>query len=425
MAKCIIATHFMDISFDRFTLKNGLKILFHQDLATPMVAFNILYNVGAKDEDPKHTGFAHLFEHLMFGGSVNIPVFDEPLQMAGGENNAYTTNDFTNYYIQLPSENIETAFWLESDRMLSLGFSQESLDVQKKVVIEEFKEHYLSKPYGSVWHYLRELAYKEHPYQWMTIGKNLEQIEQVNLDEVKAFFKKHYTPENAIICVAGNTTLEEVKRLSEKWFADIEKGIGYQRNIPNEPQQKEARFLEVEVDVPVAALYKAWHIGDRRSKEYYTADLLSEILGNGRSSRFYYNLVKQQQFFSAIECYHTGSIEPGLFVIEGRLAKGVTLEQANQAIEEEIEVLLKFGIKEKEIEKAKNKVEAQIVFEDMNLLARANNLAYFEMLGDANDMNLEFNKYNSVESTSLNEAAKKIFQKSNCNTLFYRRKENK
>jgi len=413
----------MDIKFERFTLENGLKVIFHEDLATPMVAFNILYDVGAKDEDPEHTGFAHLFEHLMFGGSVNIPVFDEPLQMAGGENNAYTTNDFTNYFIQLPAENIETAFWLESDRMLALGFNEESLRVQKKVVIEEFKESYLSKPYGDVWQHLRTLAYKVHPYQWMTIGKNLEQIEQVNLEEVKSFFLKHYRPENAIICVAGKTTLEEVKSLSEKWFSNIPQGARYKRNIAKEPKQTEARFLEIEADVPVDALYKAWHIDDRWSDEYYASDLLSEILGNGNSSRFYQNLVKEKQIFSAIECYQTGSIDPGLFVIEGRLAKNITLEQANIAVEKELEELLENGITAIEIEKAKNKIEAQIVFEDMNLLARANNLAFYEMLGDAKDMNSELERYNKINSDNLNRSAKNIFDKSNCNTLFYRKKE--
>lgn len=412
----------MDIQFERFQLSNGLTFIFHLDESTPMIAFNVLYNVGAKDEDPDHTGFAHLFEHLMFGGSVNIPNFDGPLQMAGGENNAYTTNDFTNFYIQLPAENMETAFWLESDRMLSLAFSQESLDVQKKVVMEEFKEHYLSKPYGNIWHIMRELCYTTHPYRWMTIGKNLEHIEKVSLQQVKNFFFKHYCPQNAIICVAGNSTLEEVKRMAKKWFGDIPAGHKYERNLPQEPVQKEARFREVFADVPVSALVKAWHIGDRRSRDYYVADIISEILGNGKSSRFHHRLIKEQQIFSSIECYHTGSIDPGLLVIEGRLAKNITLDQANEAIEKEIELLLKEGIEETELQKAIQKIEVQIVFEDMQLLSRANNLAYYEWLGDANMMNTEFDNYQSVTVEELMSKAQEIFKSTNSNTLFYKTK---
>jgi predicted Zn-dependent peptidase len=412
----------MDIKFERFTLKNGLRVIFHEDSATPMIAFNVLYDVGARDEDPAHTGFAHLFEHLMFGGSVHIPEYDGPLQRAGGENNAYTTNDITNYYIQVPKENMETAFWLESDRMSSLAFSQESLDVQKKVVMEEFKEHYISKPYGDVWHHLRALAYKKHPYQWLTIGKNLEQIEQVTLEEVKAFFHKHYRPQNAVICVAGNTSLKEVRALAEKWFGDIPGSEKQQRQLPQEPRQTAPRQQTVEADVPVDAIYKAWHIGDRLSDQYYAVDLLTEILGNGKSSRFYDRLVKERQLFSAIECYHTGSLDPGLLVIEGKLVNGVSMEQADEAIEKELEALLKAGLTEQEIEKAKNKTEAQITFEDMHLLSRANNLAFYELLGDAGMMNEELERYQNINIAALEKEALAIFDKNNCSTLFYKAK---
>lgn len=410
----------MEIKFERFTLANGLRVIFHQDQATPMIVFNVLYDVGARDEDPNLTGFAHLTEHLMFGGSVNIPSYDEPLQMAGGENNAYTTNDYTNYYIQLPAENMETAFWLESDRMLSLAFGQESLDVQKKVVIEEFKEHYLSKPYGNVWHQIRSMAYKVHPYQWMTIGKNLEQIEKVTLDDVKSFFAKYYHPSNAIICIAGNTNLEDVKLMAEKWFGNIPNHLKLQRNLSQESMQKAPGFLTLEEDVPVPALYKVWHIEDRLSKEYYAADLLSEILGNGKSSRFFHHLVKEKQIFSSIQCYHTGSIEPGLFVFEGKLAKGIDLEFANDAFEIELEAFLKEGVTEKELETAQNKIEVQVVFEDMSLTARASNLAFYELLGDANMMNNELEKYQGITISDLGKIANKIFHPNNSNTLFYR-----
>jgi len=407
------------IQFERFKLANGLRVILHQDLSTPMVAFNVLYDVGAKDEDPERTGFAHLFEHLMFGGSVNIPSYDEPLQMAGGENNAYTTNDITNYYIQLPKENIETAFWLESDRMLSLAFNENSLDVQRKVVSEEFKEHYINKPYGDAWKHLRQLAYKQHPYQWMTIGKELKHIEEAQLQDVKDFFFKHYRPQNAVICVAGNTTLEEVKSLTEKWFADIPAGEKYKRILPKEPKQTEAREATVTADVPYDAIYKVWHIGGRLEPQYYAADILTEVMGSGHSSRLYQRLVKEQHLFSNISCYHTGSTDPGLLVIEGKLIEGVTIEKADAAILHEIHLLKTEGISEEELTKAKNKVESMMVFEDMNLLARANNFAFYELLGDANLMNEELDKYLSITMGDLKTAMDDIFTENNCSTLKY------
>jgi predicted Zn-dependent peptidase len=407
------------ISFERFKLANGLRVILHEDHSTPMVAFNILYDVGARDEDPDRTGFAHLFEHLMFGGSVNIPNYDEPLQMAGGENNAYTTNDITNYYIQLPKENLETAFWLESDRMLSLAFDEKSLDVQRKVVSEEFKEHYINKPYGDAWNHLRKLAYKQHPYQWMTIGKELKHIEEAQLQDVKDFFFKHYRPQNAVLCVAGNTNLEEVKALTEKWFADIPPGEKYVRNLPKEEKQQEAREAVVEADVPYDALYKAWHMEGRMHPQYYAADIITEVLGGGQSSRLYQRLVKEQQLFSSISCYHTGSTDPGLLVIEGRLVKDISIEKADAAILAEIELLKQEGISDEELSKSKNKIEAMITFEDMNLLARANNFAFYELLGDAGMMDTELNKYLSVTKENIVEAIDTIFDKNNTNSLKY------
>lgn len=325
------------IQFEKFTLANGLRVIVHQDLSTPMAVMNILYDVGARDEDPEKTGFAHLFEHLMFGGSVNIPDYDEPLQMAGGENNAYTTNDLTNYYIQLPAENLETAFWLESDRMLSLAFGEKSLETQRKVVCEEFKEHYLSKPYGDVWHKMRELAYKKHPYRWMTIGKELSHIENAKLDDVKHFFFKHYRPVNAIMVVAGNVTVERVKELAEKWFGDIPSGEKYKRNLPQEVPQNEERKLAIKAKVPLDALYKTWHIYPRLDRRYYVTDLLADILSGGGSSRLYQSLVKEKQLFSNIECYHFGSSDNGLLAIDGKLVKGVKIEDAEKAVEAELD----------------------------------------------------------------------------------------
>ena len=411
------------LQFERFALPNGLRVLVHTDTSTPMVAVNILYDVGARDEDANRTGFAHLFEHLMFGGSVNIPEYDEPLQMAGGENNAYTTNDITNYYVQLPLKNIETAFWLESDRMLSLAFNEKSLDVQRKVVSEEFKEHYLNKPYGDAWHLMRKLAYTTHPYQWPTIGKNLEQIETASLDDVKAFFFKHYRPVNAVLCVAGNVTAEQVRPLAEKWFGDIPAGDSYERRLPPEPAQSMPRLDTTYADVPLDALYKAWHMPGRLAPEYYASDLITEIMGSGLSSRLYQRLVKEEQLFSNINCYHTGSLDPGLLVIEGKVKAGKTLEEADAAVEREVKKLVNDGVSESELQKAKNKIESMIAFEDMSLLNRANNLAFYELLGDADLLNQEWDKYQAVTAGFLQQTAQSIFRDNNVNTLYYRKKE--
>ncbi|HQZ76021.1 MAG TPA: pitrilysin family protein [Chitinophagaceae bacterium] len=407
------------IQFEKFTLANGLRVIVHQDLSTPMAVMDIMYDVGARDEDPNRTGFAHLFEHLMFGGSVNIPSYDEPLQMAGGENNAYTTNDLTNYYIQLPAENLETAFWLESDRMLSLAFGDKSLETQRKVVCEEFKEHYLTKPYGDVWHKMRELAYKKHPYRWMTIGKELSHIENAQLEDVKAFFFKHYRPVNAVLVVAGYVSVEKVKVLAEKWFGDIPSGERYKRNLPQEPEQTEARKLEIKANVPLDALYKTWHIKNRLDRKYYITDLLTDILSGGGSSRLYQSLVKEKQLFSNIECYHFGSTENGLLSIEGKLVKGVKIEDAEKAVEQELDKMKTELVPEAELQKVKNKTESMIAFEDMSVMNRANSLAYYETLGDAAWMNYELQKYGTVSSEDILQESRNIFRAENSNTIYY------
>jgi predicted Zn-dependent peptidase len=407
------------IQFEKFVLPNGLKVLVHEDKSTPMAVVNVLYDVGARDEEPHKTGFAHLFEHLMFGGSVNIPVYDEPLQVAGGENNAYTTNDLTNYYCQLPAENIETAFWLESDRMLSLAFGKKSLDTQRKVVSEEFKEHYINKPYGDVWHKMRELAYTTHPYRWMTIGKELSHIENATLQDVKGFFYKHYIPNNAILTVAGNVTMAQVKTLTEKWFAPIASGEKYERNLPIEPKQTAARSLEVKANVPLDALYKCWHIYSRTDMRYYTADLITDILGGGGSSRLYQALVKEKKLFSNIECYHMGSTDTGLLTIEGKLVKGVTMKDAEAALNEEIKNLQAHGITARELEKVKNKTESMMAFEDMSVMNRAASIAMYELLGDADLINKELERYQAVTVEEVLQECKIIFDENNCNTLYY------
>jgi predicted Zn-dependent peptidase len=407
------------IQFDRFVLDNGLRVLVHEDPSTPMAVVNVMYDVGARDEDPAQTGFAHLFEHLMFGGSINIKDYDEPLQRAGGENNAYTTNDLTNYYCQLPAQNIETAFWLESDRMLSLAFGEKSLATQRKVVCEEFKEHYINKPYGDVWHKMRSLAYTVHPYRWMTIGKELSHVENAKIDDVKNFFFKHYRPVNAILVVAGNVKLEQVKRLAEKWFGPIEMGKKYERQLPVEPLQTEARKLEVEANVPLDAFVKTWHMDDRLSPGYYAADLLTEILGGGAASRLYQTLVKEKQYFSSIDCYHFGSLDAGLVAVDGKLVKGVSMESAVKAVDEEIEKLKASKIEVKELQKVINRTESVIAFEDMSVMSRASSIALYELLGDASMMNTEFQKYQAITIDSIHDYANKIFANNNSNTLLY------
>ena len=407
------------IQFEQFVLQNGLRVVVHEDHATPMAVVNVMYDVGARDEDPSKTGFAHLFEHLMFGGSVNIPSYDEPLQRAGGENNAYTTNDLTNYYCQLPAENIETAFWLESDRMLSLAFGEKSLETQRKVVSEEFKEHYLNKPFGDVWHKMRSIAYTTHPYRWMTIGAELSHIENATLEDVKRFFFKHYRPANAILTVAGHVTTAQVRQLAEKWFGDIPSGEHYIRHLPQEPVQTTPRKLEVHANVPVDAFYKCWHICSRTDRRYYATDLLTEVLSGGGSSRLFQSLVKEKQLFSNIGCYHFGSIDAGLAAIEGKLVKGVKMEEAESAVEAELQKIKNTLVEEKELRKVKNKTESMIAFEDMSLMNRAGSLSFCSLLGNTNMINEELERYQGVSAAELRQEAEIIFDPNNSVTMYY------
>ncbi len=412
------------LSFQKFTLSNGLRVIYHEDRSTPLVCMNILYDVGARDEDKDRTGFAHLFEHLMFGGSINIPNYDEPLQRGGGENNAFTSNDITNYYLTVPTANLETAFWLESDRMLSLAFSEKSFEVQRNVVIEEFKQRYLNQPYGDIWLLLRPLVYKVHPYLWDTIGKDISHIAEAKMGDVKAFFKKFYCPNNAIMVLAGNASLDEVKRLSEKWFAPIPKGPDNKRNLPVEPEQKEFRSLTVEREVPFNSIYKTYHMCSRKDKEFYAVDLLSDILSDGNSSRLYNELVKNKKMFSELNAYADDSMDKGMFVISGKVLDGFTLEAAEKAIEEELDKLKTAKVEEKELQKVQNKVEATIEFSEMNIMNKALNFAIAELLGDANNANKEAEKYLAVTTDQVQQQAKLIFRKENCSTLYYKAKNN-
>lgn len=407
------------VDFNRFTLANGLRVLVHEDDTTPMAVLNILYDVGARDEEADKTGFAHLFEHLMFGGSVNIPVYDEPLQRVGGENNAFTSNDITNYYITLPAVNLETAFWLESDRMLSLAFSEKSLETQRNVVCEEFKQRYLNQPYGDVWLKLRPLAYQTHPYRWATIGQDLKQIEDANIEDVKAFFKKHYSPQNAIMVVGGNVKTTEVKALAEKWFSPIPAGEKYLRDLPQELVQTAARHQTIHANVPLNAIYMAFKMPARSSKDYQCFDLLSDVLSQGQSSRLYNSLLKEQQLFSDVHAYISSSLDEGLFVVEGKLVEGVKMEVAEAAIWEALEEISTDSVTDDELTKVKNKSESIMVFAEMSLLDKAMNLAYFELLGDAALLNIEIDKYLAVTAEQIQQAAQKIFVKEQCSTLYY------
>ena len=411
------------IQFDKFTLDNGLRVIVHKDDTSPIVAFNITYNVGAKDENPEQTGFAHLFEHLMFGGSINIPSFDEPLERVGGSNNAFTNNDITNYYETIPKENLETAFWLEGDRMLSLAFTPKSLEVQRSVVIEEFKQNYLNQPYGDLSLIFRPLAYKKHPYQWSTIGKEISHIESATMEDVKNFFFSHYAPNNAVLTIAGDVETEEIKQLCQKWFAPIDKREIKTRTYPKEPQQTEYRFLEVEKDVPADALQMGFHIGDRLSKEYYASDLLSDILSNGKSSRLYRHLIQEQKIFSELDAYISGSFDPGLLIFNGQVMPNKTLKEAEESIWNEIENLLTNGLQENELQKVKNKIESSQIFSNSSVLNKAMNLSIFETLKDANIINQEVENYEQIDEAFFIQNAKNVLRKENCSTLYYHSKK--
>lgn len=407
------------IEFEKFTLENNLRVIVHQDKSTPLACLNILYDVGARDEDENKTGFAHLFEHLMFGGSVNIPSFDEPLQMVGGENNAFTTNDLTNYYCTVPAENIETMFWLESDRMLSLAFTDKSLEVQRSVVIEEFKQRYLNQPYGDVWLILRPLVYEKHPYKWATIGKEISHIENATMDDVKSFFKKHYNPSNAIMVVAGDVEVEQVKQLAKKWFEPIPDANKPVRNLPAEPKQTKPRRLTVERDVPASAIYKVYHMCARADEEYHTVDIISDILSRGNSSRLYKTLIKEKQLFSDINAYVMGDMDKGVFVISGKIPDNVKMEDAEKAIIDEVEKLRTELIDEIELQKCKNKVESSLTFSETDILTKATNLAISELLGSADLINEEITRYSKVTAEKIKQQANIVIDENNCTTLYY------
>ncbi|MEJ2003370.1 MAG: pitrilysin family protein [Cyclobacteriaceae bacterium] len=407
------------VDFQQFTLDNGLRVVVHEDPDVQIAVVNILYNVGSRDENPEKTGFAHLFEHLMFGGSVNIPDYDEELQKIGGENNAFTSPDITNYYMTLPAQSLETGFWLESDRMLALNFNPDVLEVQRKVVIEEFKQRYLNQPYGDVWLKLRPLAYHQHPYQWPTIGKDIRHIEDATMEQVRDFFYTHYRPDQAILVVAGNVNFEEVRLLADKWFGPIPSGKGYVRNLPAEPRQHEYRRLECSAEVPSDALYMCFHVPGRFDDGYYAADLLSDIIGRGKSSRLYSALVSQQNLFTSINAYMTGSLDPGLLVISGQLASGISIEKGETAVFEILDKLKQEALTAEEVEKVRNQAESTLVFGEVEVLNRAMNLAVHTLNGDTAGINREAELIRAVTAKDISAAAEKFIRTENCSVLHY------
>ncbi len=407
------------MNIKKYTLKNGLKLVFHKDEKTPLAAVNLLYDVGSKDENPNKTGFAHLFEHLMFGGSKNIPDYDNALEKVGAENNAFTSNDFTNYYIIIPKENLETAFWLESDRMKELDFSEKKLKIQQNVVIEEFKQTHLNQPYGDLWLIFRPFIYEKHSYRWTTIGKEISHIEKINLEDVKDFFYKYYAPNNAILSVVGNLDFEELKILTEKWFGDIEKRNVPLRNLEEEPKQIKEKNFSVKKDVPYDLICKTFHMCRRDHKDFQKIDIISDILSNGKSSRMYQNLVKEKKIFSNLDAYVTGHLENGLFVIYGNLMKNVKMEVAEAEICKELKNLKEKEVGEYELQKIKNKLESNMLFSQINLTEKASNLAFYELIGKAEDIDLEFEKYEKISAKDIKETAIQLFRKENSNTIYY------
>ncbi len=407
------------LSYQRHQLDNGLTVLVHENEHIPSAVVNILYDVGGRDEQPSHTGFAHLFEHLMFEGSQHVDNFDQEMEKAGGRNNAFTSKDITNYYDIIPPQNIETVFWLESDRLLSLNFNETTLNTQKKVVCEEFKERYLNQPYGDVDLHLRPLVYKKHPYRWPTIGKNLKHIQQTKLSQIKDFFFSYYRPNNAILCVAGNVKADDIFSLTEKWFGDIPSGDVPQRQLPQEPTQENSRQTTVKAPVPYPAIYKAYRMSERRSDEYYAVDLISDLLANGHSSRLYQRLVKSKELFSRIDAYITGNTDEGLFLIEGDLHASTSFAEADKAIEEEVARLAEEGPTDNELEKVKNKVESRKQRGIVSLPAKAFYLSYFENLGDADLLGEEISHYQAIAAKHIKEVTTDQLSPHRSNTLYY------
>ncbi len=409
------------INFQKHILANGLRVLVHIDKSAPIAAFNMLYNVGSKDESPDRTGLAHLFEHLMFGGSENVISFDGPLEEAGGQSNAFTSSDITNYFITIPKQNLETAFWLESDRLNSLTLNQNSINVQKAVVIEEFKQRYLNQPYGDAWLLLRPLAYKVHPYSWPTIGKDISHIENAGDDEIREFFNKHYAPANAILAVSGNVDPDEIFRFAEKWFGPIQRNFSYKRLLPSEPVQIKERSMTVIRDVPYDSIYLSFHCPGRKHPDFYSTDLISDILCGSESSHLYRELVKKKQLFSELDAFNTGDVENGLFILAGKVKNNINIEEAANGLRGGISEFITKNLELNELDKVKHKAETAIAYSELKALDKAMNLAIFENLGNANLVNEELANYESVTLNDISRVSNSILEFNNASFLYYKK----
>ncbi|BDD10967.1 peptidase M16 [Fulvitalea axinellae] len=407
------------VQYESFVLDNGLRVVVSEDPTTPMAAVNLIYDVGSRDEDPERTGFAHLFEHLMFGGSKNISSYDEHVQKVGGENNAFTSPDLTNFYVYLPAMNIETAFWLESDRMAALNLDSQVLEVQRKVVVEEFKQRYLNQPYGDVWAELRKMCYTTHPYRWPTIGKDISHIEEATMADVEAFYHKFYVPNNAVLSVVGNVTVEQVRELAEKWFGDIPAGEPCVRNLPAEPEQTEAKSVTKKADVPFDAIFKAYHMPGKASERFVTIDLLGDILGQGKSSRLHERLVKELGIFNDIGAFVTGSFDPGLFVVSGKLKKGQDIKKAEEEILKVLEEIRNEAPPQEELQKVKNQAEASLVFSEMETMSVAMFLGYATLMGDTDLINREPELIRAVTPEGVRSTAEWLLAPERCSTMYY------
>lgn len=408
------------IPYNKITLDNGLVVVVNRDRASKLAAVNLLYKVGARNEDPSRTGFAHLFEHLMFRGTRRVPNFDLPVQMASGDNNAFTNNDYTDFYITLPKDNLETALWLESDRMEGLDITAEKLETEKRVVIEEFRQRYLNQPYGDQMMLLRDLAFRTHPYRWATIGRTPDHIAGATLFEVEAFYRAHYHPSNAVLSISADLDEERMLELAARWFGPLADRRHEPAAIPQEPVQTEARRLEVERDVPATTVSVAYHMCARTGSEFYTADLISDLLAGGDSGRLYTRLVKERQLLSSVNAYVSGDVDPGLFVFTGQLLPGTTSEAVEAAFRAEIEDLQTAAATAYEIEKVKNKFEANTLFGELNVMNKAMNLGFYEMLGDLELINREIDRYRAVAPDDIRSFCSRTLRPENSSTLIYR-----
>lgn len=408
------------INIARHQLSNGLRVVHSKNAASGMVAVNLLYKAGSRNEQYEHTGLAHLVEHLMFGGSEAVKNFDHVMQEAGGENNAWTSNDITNYYELLPVQNIETALWVEADRMRNLLLTDKSVEVQRNVVCEEFKQRCLNTPYGDSGHLLRGMVYRIHPYRWPVIGKALSDIEQMPKEVIQSFYEQYYVPENAILSIVGNIDSDKAFSLVEKWFGDLSNETAKQsRFIPEEPKQCESREFRVVKDVPRDMLVMAFRMCGRCGGSYEACDLISDILSNGRSSRMFRNIYAKGTLVSSIDASISGDLDSGMFIIKSQLLPGVGFQAVERAIREETDRLISEGVGNWELEKTLNRFESNQLFANLNNEERASNLAYYEMLGDANLINSEVGKYRGITSRRISEVAARLFADDNCSTLYY------